>query len=374
MITPTTAARIQNAPPNPPVPGAVGLRARWSVGGARLGPNSRRGRWAADLAAPACPSLGRTIRALRLAVPVSLALLCWPFLGGCRQHGGLTARQGADAFMELLAAGRIDAAYDSAAYTFQVRQSRATFVGRIRELGVSGLTGFSWGAEQVTAAGVTVTGELRTRTNVPYAVTVELVRDGGSWKVFDLVLTPSQTGDVGMVTVQFSAAKPGLGFSEVTERQLPPEAALRDLAGDSLRLFARGVGSKDFTEFYRGISDTWRSQVSVVRLGRAFAPFTASTVNLAWVQDRPVTLDEPPLVNPEGLLVLQGHNAGPGATVRFLLRYIYELPNWKLFGLEVTIQPVAPATAEPAPAAKGEDGGPTGTSEPAPATSTPPAP
>jgi hypothetical protein len=61
---------------------------------------------------------------------------------------------------------------------------------------------------------------------------------------------------------------------------------------------------------------------------------------------------DPVLINTEGLLMLSGEYATqPYATV-FQLKYIYELPKWKLFGIAVYLRPPQPPTSEASDAAK----------------------
>jgi len=42
-------------------------------------------------------------------------------------------------------------------------------------------------------------------------------------------------------------------------------------------------------------------------------------------------------VNSDGLLILAGHYDGHPYRIQFALKYIYELPSWKLFGLDVNL-------------------------------------
>jgi hypothetical protein len=50
------------------------------------------------------------------------------------------------------------------------------------------------------------------------------------------------------------------------------------------------------------------------------------------------------VLNRQGLLVVQGRVKGD-RPFAFLFRYVYELPDWKLFGVEATLRPAAEPAA-----------------------------
>ena len=47
--------------------------------------------------------------------------------------------------------------------------------------------------------------------------------------------------------------------------------------------------------------------------------------------------DQTPQINEDGLLDLVGHFNTPAYRVNFSLEYAYELPWWKLFGINVSL-------------------------------------
>ena len=49
-------------------------------------------------------------------------------------------------------------------------------------------------------------------------------------------------------------------------------------------------------------------------------------------------LDGPPVINTEGVLVINGHFHTAPYQVYFNMKFMYELPRWKLFGLDVNLQ------------------------------------
>ena len=48
--------------------------------------------------------------------------------------------------------------------------------------------------------------------------------------------------------------------------------------------------------------------------------------------------DKPPEINSDGVLILNGHYNTKPLAIHFLLQFIYEFPQWKLYGLEVQLK------------------------------------
>jgi len=48
-------------------------------------------------------------------------------------------------------------------------------------------------------------------------------------------------------------------------------------------------------------------------------------------------LDEAPIIDNDGILIVSGYFPTQRMNLKFILRYIYEHPEWKLFGVRVSI-------------------------------------
>jgi hypothetical protein len=61
-------------------------------------------------------------------------------------------------------------------------------------------------------------------------------------------------------------------------------------------------------------------------------------VRFGGLKDAELQLDGPPAINTEGVLVINGHFHTAPYQVYFSMKFMYELPRWKLFGLDVNLQ------------------------------------
>ena len=64
-------------------------------------------------------------------------------------------------------------------------------------------------------------------------------------------------------------------------------------------------------------------------------------MDLSGIRGVPPVFEEPPTITTEGLLTMQGYYPTKPLRVLFTMKFLYELPRWKLFGLDVSL-----ATAE----------------------------
>jgi hypothetical protein len=68
-----------------------------------------------------------------------------------------------------------------------------------------------------------------------------------------------------------------------------------------------------------------------------FQGFTTMKIDLSALAGMPPVFDRAPLIAEDGLLELYGRFDLPQFRVNFSLQYAYELPRWKLFGIDVNL-------------------------------------
>jgi hypothetical protein len=68
-----------------------------------------------------------------------------------------------------------------------------------------------------------------------------------------------------------------------------------------------------------------------------FQGFVDSKISLASTPVLPPVFDQPPQIDPDGLLTLHGHFDLPDYKLLFDLAYAYELPRWKLFAINMAV-------------------------------------
>ena len=59
---------------------------------------------------------------------------------------------------------------------------------------------------------------------------------------------------------------------------------------------------------------------------------------MAAIKDIEPVFETPPTITSDGLLLLSGYYPTERYRVIFTVRFIYELPRWKLFGIDVTLR------------------------------------
>ena len=297
---------------------------------------------------------------MRRAILLAAALIGICGLGGCGKKK--TPEDAAKAFFDLVKSGQVSAAYQSAAFSFKAQQSENFFNAALKETGLDSFTNVTFGPpelkEEGRSARLKATFETKTKGSVPMNVT--LTQESGEWRVF--ALTSPKSAANGVAQNRFSVVGRAPDFVEPVNRQAPPnEQVVRDLIRDSLLRFSDAVKQKDFTEFFEKCSLAWQDQlvtgevspnpgtmrrvlterqkeIGAGRLQHAFQPFIEKEVSLDNIRDKEPVLDGPPQVSTDGLLITSGHYDTEPYKVFFSLKFQYELPKWKLFGIDVTLR------------------------------------
>jgi len=170
-------------------------------------------------------------------------------------------------------------------------------------------------------------------SSIPLIVT--LVKQSGDWRVFSLRSPPSQ--ETGISENRFSLVGKAPSFADAVTKPMPPENEIRQLVRENLLHFNEAIMSKSFDAFYDSVSAHWQEQLTKGQLQRAFQPFIDRNISIANIANATPVFDEPSAVNSEGLLVVTGHYDTQPYRVQFAMRFFYELPAWKLFGLDVNL-------------------------------------
>ncbi|MEP6670390.1 MAG: hypothetical protein ABJF10_14615 [Chthoniobacter sp.] len=261
-----------------------------------------------------------------------LLAICLP-LGGCtKKVDPLTAAQH---FFEQIAAGRAEDAYHSAAFGFQAQRSAVVFATAAKDMGLTDYVGGEWGKPEREGNTVTIRVKLQTKSGKPIPLIVTLVRQAGEWRVFSLRSPPDK--DTGISENRFSLVGKTPSFVDAVTKPMPPENEVRQLVRENLLRFNEAIESKSFDAFYEAVSVHWQDQLTKGQLQRAFQPFIDQKISLAGIANATPVFDEPSAVNSDGLLTVTGHYDTQPYRVQFAMKFFYELPAWKLFGLDVNL-------------------------------------
>lgn len=254
-------------------------------------------------------------------------------LGSCSKP--VDPQTSAQKFFEQIAAGQADAAYQSAAFGFRAQRSSAVFAAAARDMGLADYAGAEWDKPERDGRTTTIRVKIKTTGGTAIPLIVTLIKESGTWKVFSLRSPPS--GDSGTSENRFSLVGKAPSFADAVTKPMPPENEIRQLVRENLLRFNEAIASQSFDAFYESVAVHWQDQLTKGQLQRAFQPFIDKKINLAAIGQANPVFDTAPSVNSEGLLIVAGHYDTSPYRVRFAMRFFYELPAWKLFGLDVDL-------------------------------------
>lgn len=271
-----------------------------------------------------------------LAPVVRFALVAVAFvLASCSRPAdpAAAARQ----FFEQLAAGKTQDAYASSAFGFQAQQPLLAFQAAARDMGLVGASSVEVAAPELDGNSakldVTVTGKSGARQTL----LITLQQESGAWRIFT-IRTPRDV-ETGLSQNRFSLAGKSAGLNQAgATRPMPDEATIRRVSKEAVQNFAVAIKSKSFEEFYSYVSAAWQAQLTQRKLHNAFQAFMDRGIDLTSLGQLEPVFDEPPQITSDGLLVLSGHYEAQPFWVHFSLKFMYELPDWKLFGIDVNLR------------------------------------
>jgi hypothetical protein len=98
---------------------------------------------------------------------------------------GLTrgAVKAADEFLGLIGSGKIAAAYDSASSILKSQQRVGSFEQAVKNLGLTDFASSSWSSRETKNDRARLEGSVKTRSGGKIPLTMELVKESGTWKV-----------------------------------------------------------------------------------------------------------------------------------------------------------------------------------------------
>jgi hypothetical protein len=251
-------------------------------------------------------------------------------IAGCSKKDAVGT---ADAFFGLLRQDKVKEAYDSAAFAFQAQQSIQRFEAMSKELGLVDFQSLTWERKVIKENEAKLDGKILQKGGGEKLVALTLIKESGHWRVYSL--RTQGAGEEIPTENRFSLVGKGADFSDAYKRDIPSEEQVKALVKETLVKFNAAVQQKNFDDFYNYISVGWQNQVSQKRLTGTFQGFIDEGINMSGVKNAEIVFDQPPQTNGFGLLVVKGHCEIKPFVLVFSLTYVYELPKWRLFGIDV---------------------------------------
>ena len=250
----------------------------------------------------------------------------------------------AQLFLQQVSAGQAQAAYQTAAFGFQAQRSAAVFETAAREMGLVDTAGAEWDKPQIEGRTAKIPVRVKTKDGKEVPLIVTLTRESSKWEVYSLKSPPNET--TGISENRFTLVGKAPALNDAVSQPVPPEAELRQLVRTTLLTFNDAITTNSFDAFYNSVSTAWQTgkftggqgQLTKGQLQREFQPFVDKKINLSGIKTVDPVWTTPVSVGTDGLLVLSGYYPTEQFRVIFSLKYTYELPTWKLFGIDVKLE------------------------------------
>ncbi len=285
-------------------------------------------------------------------------LVCWALaLAGC--SGKKTPEESARQFFDLVSKGQSAQAFASASYGFQKSQTPRFFATTLHEMGLDEIASAKYEPPDLSDGVARIAAEFSTKSNATVKLIVAMVSERGAWRV--LSLKSPRNSVSGRVENRFSIVGRDPNFNDPTER-IPPDAKQsKELVRTALLGLNDAVHTNNFQPLFDDLSLHWQDQIvpppekvmpgrqrppltekerelGASRLQHAFRNFVDQKIDLSGVKDMEPVFDGPAWVNTDGELIISGHYPLPAYRVIFALKFFYELPNWRLLGLDVRVK------------------------------------
>ncbi len=217
------------------------------------------------------------------------------------------------------------------------RLQKVSFAGyeeSLADYGFDGDVDIDWKVAMYTGSEVTSTGNVKFADGNEDLLTLNLVREGGSWKIYSLV-----SRRVGLfIRENVTGVESGEDLAANQNAVLPDEGELKKLAVETIQRFNEAIQIEFFGPFYQQISQAWQQQTAPAKLLAVFDPFIQKEVRLPGLRQAEVTFLREPEINEFNLLILNGtiNSEQYGYVVFFESKYAFEAGQWKLFGIDIS--------------------------------------
>ncbi len=227
-------------------------------------------------------------------------------------------------------------AYEDSSPLLQEQISGRGFEALARDFGLNSFNSCKWKLVSSTAKEAHLDGDFFTGNPQPTKLHATLLWEAGAWRLYSLQIpmpdNPSRLFDI------FARFTNGPGFNDAFTRRLPTDDEIRKLVSETILKFNESLHQRDFHSFYLYTSALWQSRMAEEQVARAFKPYIDSHTTLDAVKDAKIIFDEPPRISSDGYLIVNGYYPTQPRVV-FKFQYVFELPKWKIIGIQLSIEP-----------------------------------
>ena len=259
------------------------------------------------------------MRKLLIVLVVLVALLAIILASVFYLTAGITDT--ADGFFSAIEENDIEGAYDRfASEEFRASTSLDEFRAFLEQTALVNYSSATWTSRSVSGGEGELEGSVTTRDGGTVPITITLVKEAGEWRILSM-----HKASAGLV-------------EEPSEKEIPSDEELRRLTDEAMMALARAINARDFDDFYSQASVYWQSQTNADELMSAFRSFIDQNVDLTIIDGMEPVFNEVPAIDDDDLLILKGYYATQPSVTYFELKHVYEHPDWKLFGINVSMR------------------------------------
>jgi len=226
----------------------------------------------------------------------------------------------ADDFFAKVKAKKYKAAYELTSKEFKEATTLENLTKFLEAYSLNENVETSWPTRSVESGVGNLEGTVTLKDGSVIKINMSFVKENKAWKILSMNI-------------------PNSGVEEKQSlKEIPPIETLRELVNASVYNLGIACNSQNFTDFYSYISKFWQAQTKPDTLMNTFKVFHDQGVDLTIVNGLEPVFSDKPLIDKDELLRLKGYYATNPNVIYYEVSYIYEYPEWKLFGISVNVE------------------------------------
>lgn len=227
----------------------------------------------------------------------------------------------ADQFFKAVQAQEFSEAYTYVAQDFRAATSLEQLKTFLEQSALINYQEASWSSREITTSQAKLEGTIKTADGGSVPIMMTFVKEDGEWKILYIEKTAA-----------------GLATKEETTKSIPPLDEINLMTAEAMHELALAINARDFSIFYAKLSKLWQSQTTADDLYSAFKSFSDQNVDLTILKGMDPVFDQPPKIDENDMLILEGYYPTQPSVTHFDLKYLYEHPAWKLAGVHVQLK------------------------------------
>lgn len=225
-----------------------------------------------------------------------------------------------DEFFDAVKSNNLDQAYTSLSEEFKAKTSRDDLVAFIEENSLNDYASANWSTRSIESGNGSISGAIITKHGGSVPLHIGFVKEQEDWKIYSMKVPKAGLQD------ENSTAQP------------PGDEKLVQLARSAMHEFALSVNDRSMQKFHSHISNLWQQQFSIQDLDNAYSAFYDAGIDLTVLDQMSPQFNNPPEIDTNGVLVVNGLYPTQPSQLHFEQKYIYEGLSWKLVGFSANIK------------------------------------